>query len=149
MTVLKNVVGLFGTCGDSKWRENHSIPLLEKAGIEFFNPVVPDWTDECAVIEAEHAAQDKVVLMVITGETTAIGSMAESGWIALQNHLRGQTTIFVLADMNPEPDPSLRINKIRKLMRAHMAKLPKDFSVVVFNSIVDATNHAISLIKGS
>lgn len=79
MSNLKDVVGLFGTCGTSLWRD----PVMEElavAGIEFFNPVVPDWTPECATIEADHLATDKVILFVVTGETEGFGSLAETGW---------------------------------------------------------------------
>lgn len=40
-------VGLFGTCGRSKWRN----PFMEKykeLGIKFFNPQVDDWKPELA-----------------------------------------------------------------------------------------------------
>lgn len=144
--MTKNVVGLFGTCGNSKWRDI-AIPLLEVAGIEYFNPVVEDWNEKCVIIEAEHAANDKVIMLVITGETMAIGSMAESGWIALQAHLRDQKLIVVLDDMNPEPDPSLRINKIRNLMRGHINALPENESIKICATVEEATNLAISIIK--
>ena len=36
-------VFLGGTCGGSTWR-NQIIPMLEKAGINYFDPVVSDWT---------------------------------------------------------------------------------------------------------
>ena len=39
-------VFLGGTCNESTWR-NELIPLLENAGVEYFNPVVDNWTPEC------------------------------------------------------------------------------------------------------
>ena len=45
---MKNLIGLFGTCGNSNWR----VPVIQKLnslGIAVFNPVVPNWTPECAV----------------------------------------------------------------------------------------------------
>ena len=101
-TNLNNIIGLFGTCGDSTWRNEISIPAIEAAGIESFNPVVENWTEDCMEIEAGHAATDKVIMLVITGETSAIGSMAESGWIALQAHLRGQKVFIVIGDMTDD-----------------------------------------------
>lgn len=145
----KPVVGLFGTCGDSKWRDK-VIPLLQAAGIEFYNPVVENWTEECMKIEADHAANDQVIMFVITGETTAIASMAESGWLALQAKLRGQNFIAVLEDMNPEPSEALlRINKTRKLLRNHIAALPEEAhdSISICATIEEATQKAISILK--
>lgn len=75
-------VGLFGTCGKSKWRQ----PFMEKyreLGIDFFNPQVDDWKPEMAVEEAKHLAEDAVVLFPITGETYASGSLAEVGFSIL------------------------------------------------------------------
>ena len=39
----KKKVFLGGTCAESTWREK-LIPLLK---INYFNPVVDDWTEEC------------------------------------------------------------------------------------------------------
>lgn len=38
---------LGGTCNESQWREE-LIPMLS---IDYFNPVVPDWTQECMAEE--------------------------------------------------------------------------------------------------
>lgn len=75
-------IGLFGTCGKSKWRQ----PFMEKyleLGIDFFNPQVDNWQPEMAVEEAKHLAEDAVVLFPITGETYAAGSLAEVGFSIL------------------------------------------------------------------
>ena len=42
-------VFLGGTCNESTWRQK-LIPSLE---IEYFDPVVPDWTPECMAREIE------------------------------------------------------------------------------------------------
>lgn len=144
--MLKNVVGLFGTCGSSKWREEVAIPILDEAGIEYFNPVVADWNYEAMKNEADHAATDKVVLLVITGETTGIASMAESGWIALQSQLRNQNLVMVLEDMPPDDD-DLRINKTRKLIRQHISHLPEDAPVYLYDTIEAGTHKAVELMK--
>ena len=44
---MKNKVFLGGTCNESTWR-NELIPLLK---IDYFNPVVEDWTPECQAEE--------------------------------------------------------------------------------------------------
>lgn len=44
-----NRVFLGGTCADTTWR-SELIPLLEDKKIEYFNPVVEDWTPECQQI---------------------------------------------------------------------------------------------------
>ena len=36
-------VFLGGTCAETVWREK----LISMLKIDYFNPVVPDWTEEC------------------------------------------------------------------------------------------------------
>ena len=61
-------IGLFGTCGGSKWRDEF-MAAYEERGINFFNPQVADWTPECAEIEADHLVNDDVILFPVTNET--------------------------------------------------------------------------------
>ena len=61
-------IGMFGTCGGSKWREPF-IEKYEELGISYFNPQVDNWTDQNAIVEARHLAEDKVILFPITNET--------------------------------------------------------------------------------
>ena len=53
-------IGLFGTCGGSKWRDKF-IAKYNERGIEFFNPQKDDWKPEDAEIEADHLANDGVI----------------------------------------------------------------------------------------
>lgn len=66
-------VFLGGTCNESTWRDK-LIPLLK---IDYFNPVVDDWTPEC---QAEEYRQKKICdihLYVITPKMTGVFSIAE------------------------------------------------------------------------
>ena len=66
-------VFLGGTCANSTWREELK-PLLE---IEYFDPVVDDWTPEC---QAEEERQKKLCdysLYVISPEMVGVYSIAE------------------------------------------------------------------------
>lgn len=70
-------VFLGGTCGESDWRGSLT-PELEKLGIEYFNPVVPDWTPEC--IEIENREKNELCnthLYIITPEMKGVYSIAE------------------------------------------------------------------------
>ena len=70
-------VFLGGTCNESVWREK-LIPLLKAAKINFFNPVVKDWTPDCQ--EEEYRQKDlcDVHLYAITKEMTGVFSIAEA-----------------------------------------------------------------------
>lgn len=55
-------VFLGGTCADSKWRDK-LIPLLN---INYFNPVVKNWTEECMRQEIYEREHDDYVLYVLS-----------------------------------------------------------------------------------
>lgn len=141
---LLPVIGLFGTCGGSKWREPVMQSLASK-GIKYFNPVVPNWTPADGEVEAKHAASDKVVLMVVTDETEAAGSLAETGWIENSAQRHGQKAIFVVQDYH-EPgkpvDPKHQANRARKLVRAHA----KQAGVPIYDQIEPALEDALKAI---
>ena len=68
---------LGGTCAETTWR-NELIPLLIKRGIDFFNPVVDDWTPECQAIEEDEKNNKcNYHLYVITKEMMGTYSIAE------------------------------------------------------------------------
>lgn len=83
---MKTRVFLGGTCADTTWR-SELMPLLEKRGIEYFNPVVDNWTEECIAIEEEEKnSKCNVHLYVITKEMMGTYSIAE---IVHSAHLAG------------------------------------------------------------
>ena len=74
LLVMKNKVFLGGTCNDSTWR-NKLIPLLK---INYFNPVVEDWTPECQAEEERQKNEEcNYQLYVITPKMTGVFSIAE------------------------------------------------------------------------
>ena len=68
-------VFLGGTCGNSTWR-SELMPQLDSS-IDAYNPVVPNWTEECQKIEDDHKENDDIVLFVITPETKSPYSISE------------------------------------------------------------------------
>lgn len=67
-------VFLGGTCNNSTWRDK-LIPMLE---IDYFNPVVSDWTEECKKEELKQREQCDYCLYVITPAMTGVYSIAEA-----------------------------------------------------------------------
>lgn len=73
-------VFLGGTCNDSKWRDE-VIPLLEKSGLDYFNPVVgedEDWDEAAQQREKEERRDCDFCLYGITPEMTGVYSIAEA-----------------------------------------------------------------------
>ncbi|MFA6392050.1 MAG: hypothetical protein WCW66_04875 [Patescibacteria group bacterium] len=121
-------IGLFGTCGSSTWRAKF-IKLYQDLGVAFFNPQVEDWTPECAVEEAQHLAEDAVILFPVTDESYGTGSLAETGFsilnaIRLDDHR--EFVIMIDDKLNDElNDPVARKESLRAraLVREHLRKL--------------------------
>jgi hypothetical protein len=82
-------VFLGGTCNESTWR-NQIIPMLD---IDFFNPVVEDWTEDCMKIEIEERQNSDFCLYAITPKMAGVYSIAE---VIDDSNKRPEKTILVL-----------------------------------------------------
>lgn len=85
--LTKKKVFLGGTCNESKWRED----LIKLLTIDFFNPVVDDWTPECQQKEIEERENCDFCLYVITPKMTGVYSIAE---VVDDSNKRPNKTIF-------------------------------------------------------
>ncbi len=129
MSDNKPTIGLFGTCGNSTWR-NEFIIEYKKINILYYNPQVENWTPEDAKIEAEHLANDEIILFPITSETYAFGSLSEVGFSILQAIKLDDRREFVIL-IDDFLDESLQENKVaakdslrsRALVKQHLKKL--------------------------
>ena len=122
-------IGLFGTCGNSRWREPF-IQDYKTRGIQFFNPQVDNWTPKNAELEAKHLANDEIILFPITSETYGGGSLAEVSVAALNTVKFNQNrAVVVLIDTNidealkAEPTAANESLRARALMREHIKNL--------------------------
>lgn len=92
---------LGGTCADTTWRDE-LMPLLDKAGINYFNPVVKDWTPECQAIEEDEKNNKcSCHLYVITKEMMGTYSIAEiinSAWQAVLYGTTVNCVVFAVLD---------------------------------------------------
>lgn len=88
-------VFLGGTCAESTWRDR-LIPMLK---IGYFNPVVPDWTEECYQRELKERAECNYCLYVITPRMQGVYSIAE---VIDDSNKRPEKTVFcfLLTDGN-------------------------------------------------
>lgn len=84
-------VFLGGTCNESTWRDD----LIENLKIDYFNPVVPDWTPECMAEEIKQRETCDFVLYTITPKMTGVYSIAE---VIDDSNKRPEKTLFCLLD---------------------------------------------------
>jgi hypothetical protein len=85
-------VFLGGTCNGSEWRE-HLKPLLN---IDYFDPVVKDWTPECQAEELQQRSMCDFLLYVITPSMTGVYSIAE---VVDDSNKRPEKTILCVLDI--------------------------------------------------
>lgn len=89
-------VFLGGTCAESTWRD-HLIPMLD---IDFFNPVVDEWTKECQEEEIKQRSECDFVLYVISPEMEGVYSIAEV--VDDSNKRPDKTILCVLESVKPK-----------------------------------------------
>ena len=82
-------VFLGGTCNESTWRDR-IIPMLK---IEYFNPVVDNWTPDCQKHELIEREQCDFCLYTITPKMTGVYSIAE---VVDDSNKRPDKTILVI-----------------------------------------------------
>ena len=80
-------VFLGGTCNESTWRDK----LIEMLEIDYFNPVVDDWTEECYQEELRQREICDYCLYAITPRMTGVYSIAE---VVDDSNKRPEKTIF-------------------------------------------------------
>ena len=88
--VMKKVF-LGGTCNESTWRDK----LIKMLEIDYFNPVVDDWTEECYQEELRQREICDYCLYVITPRMTGVYSIAE---VVDDSNKRPEKTIFCLLE---------------------------------------------------
>lgn len=90
-------VFLGGTCNESKWRNE----LIEMLDIDYFNPVVDNWTEECYQEELRQREICDYCLYIITPRMTGVYSIAEA---VDDSNKRPEKTIFCLLTMDTNPE---------------------------------------------
>ena len=122
------IIGLFGTCDKSHWRDKF-ISIYQNRNIPYYNPQIKDWKPEYAQIEAEHLANDKIILFPITYESYGLGSLSEIGFSVLNAIKLNDRRHFVILidnylDDNLQ-DENLRKESLknRSLVKNHLLKL--------------------------
>lgn len=109
-------VFLGGTCNNSDWREK-LIPLLK---IDYFNPVVPDWTPECQQEELKQREICDFVLYVISSEMTGVYSIAE---VTDDSNKRPEKCIFCILPEGFEGHQLKSLKQVGKMVERNGAKI--------------------------
>ena len=123
-------VFLGGTCNESTWR-NRIILML---GIDYFNPVVDDWTEDCMKQEIIERQSCDFCLYAITPRMTGVYSIAE---VVDDSNKRPEKTILILL----RDDGSLSFDSGQWKSLGAVARLVGDNGGQVFDNLKSAANY--------
>ena len=131
--VKKPKVFLGGTCNESKCRET-IIPHLQMNHIDYFNPVVDDWTPSCMKREIEERKNCDYVLYTITPKMTGIYSIAEA--VDDSNKKSKQTIVCLLAQ-----DDGKTFNEFQMKSLLQFMNMCKNNGAFVCYTLDDVVSH--------
>ena len=89
-------VFLGGTCNKTTWREDLIKLCKDDTNINWFNPVVDDWTEEAQKVEEYEKEVSDVLLFVITSAMTGVFSIAEA--VDCSNKCPDRTVFLVVEE---------------------------------------------------
>merc|ERR1711998_198939 len=136
-------VFLGGSCNPTTWRKDCAVPMLQRLGVQYYNPQVENWYPELMSIEntAKHAAT--VVLIVIDSQTRAIMSLME----AIEHITTGRTVVLAIVNVEAEQsigDDIVSSTECKDLNRArgYLRDVAARYGIKVHASVADATQDA-------
>jgi hypothetical protein len=122
----------------------------EELGIDYFNPMVDDWHPGMVPLEAEHLAEDDIILFPILGWSYAEGSLSELGFGPLRAFRQNKHRSFiffietVLHERLTDPDRCKASSRGRSLVLGHLKEL-KAPNIYVVKSLEQMLETSITL----
>lgn len=139
---MKKKVFLGGTCNDSNWRERLIIKLNDN--VDYFNPVVEDWTPECMEEEIRQREICDFCLYVITPKMTGTYSIAE---VVDDSNKRPNKTLFCYLenDFNFDNLTLYKFNEGQLKSLSRVANMVKENGAKVFNNLNEIAEYLNNL----
>lgn len=133
-------IGLFGTCDNSKWRDEF-IEHYELNKISFFNPDAGDnWHPGLIDEENRHLLEDEIILFPVLAESLGLGSLAEIGFSVnrvMKNIQDGSNQYLVVliddvcAAESASESEIIHSNRTRKLVKSKLIEVTHPSIIVV------------------
>lgn len=152
-------VGLFGTCGNSKWREPF-IKRLNQLNVSWYNPCRDDWDP---IEDSFQLKNDKIILMPVTDETYGTGTLSESAFgivttLASVYKSSAKLVIYVSPEVKFDSNNSQLNNEVavkesnraRRIVREHIkafGDLPNVYFVDSLEKMLLVTEKLVQLVK--
>lgn len=125
-------VFLGGTCSSSKDKDYRKtlIPLLK---IDYFNPVVDNWTKECKIKEIHEREHCDYVLYVITNDMKGVYSIAE---VTDDSNKQPEKVLFCVLEKGFDQGQLNSLQATKELIQGNGGKIFSDL-----NSVAAWLNH--------
>ena len=118
-------VFLGGTCNNSLWRDE----LIPNLNIDYYNPVVPNWTEALKQKEIDERLSADYCLYVITSKIKGVYSIAE---IIQDSNKRPEKTVFCFSEIDGPFPPFIQksLKAVGEMAKRNGATWCKDFEEV-------------------
>lgn len=127
-------VFLGGTCNNSSWRKE----LIPNLDIDYFNPVVDNWTPECQEREIKERQECDYVLYVITPKMTGVYSIAE---VVDDSNKRPEKTILCVLKFDVDDSGcEMEFNKVQLKSLEAVKKMVNSNKAKVCESLKDVAD---------
>ena len=118
--------------------------MLDPA-VQYFNPVVEDWTEECRLNEIKERESARILVYVITPYMTGVYSIAE---VVNDSIKRPEKTILCVLETDVNKDGYIKTFDDGALRSLNAVKeMVKNDGAKVFNSLVGIAMHLNTLYK--
>ncbi|WP_456389064.1 nucleoside 2-deoxyribosyltransferase domain-containing protein [Profundibacter sp.] len=117
-------VFLGGTCNKSTWRDD----LIHTLEVDYFNPVVDDWTPDCQAEEIRQRETCDFCLYVITPKMTGVYSIAE---VVDDSNKRPRKTLFCII----QEDGSDRFSDAQMRSLSQVGKMVEENGAIWLRSL--------------
>jgi hypothetical protein len=137
---------LGGSCNPTTWRADIAIPLLEAAGVSYYNPQVEDWSPELVKAEADAKIASVEVLFVIDHQTRAIASMLEATeFVATVNSYDALLVIHNITDGTVIDGQTITGRELKDLnrARAYLRELATRRGIHIYPTVDEAVGASI------
>lgn len=127
---------LGGTCPQSKEDFNYRdllIPFLDSNNIDFFNPVVESWTEDCIEIEEQQKEICDVHLFVISYNMKGVYSIAET----FDSYIKGKRSILVVIEEKFDKQRLKSLNATSNLFSKYGESWTLDNIIDIDNAFID------------
>jgi raw len=139
-------VFLGGSCNPTTWRHDIAIPMLDRAGVTYYNPQADNWSPELVDVETRAKDHADQLLFVIDSDTRAIASILE----ATEAICTDRAVSLVVKNVDPVRRPEFESEaKDLNRARAYLRDLATRHNVRVYPSVTAAVAGIIATVQES